>query len=75
MFFANVKKLKAFGLDPKYDLESKHATIEECWFLFGGSRKFKMKSHGLKLEEKVGMEEIYWRVFGTASVTNYEMPT
>jgi hypothetical protein len=34
-----------------------------------------MKSLGLKLENKAGMEEIYWRVFGTTFVTNYEMPT
>ncbi len=73
MFFANVKKLKAFSLDPKYNLESKHVTTKEYWFLFGGSRKFKMKSLGLKLEDKVGMEEIYRSVFGTTYVTNYEM--
>jgi hypothetical protein len=73
MFFAIIRKLKAFGLDPKYNLESKHVTIEECWVLFGGSRKFKMKSPGLKLEDKVGMEEIYWKVFGTTSIINYEM--
>jgi hypothetical protein len=55
MFFAIVRKLKAFGLDPKYDLESKHVTSVECWFLFGGSRK----SPSLKLENKAGMEETY----------------
>jgi hypothetical protein len=32
-----------------------------------------MKSPSLKLEDKVGMEEIYWKVFGTTYVTNYEM--
>jgi len=32
-----------------------------------------MKSLGLKLEDNVSMEEIYWRVFGTTYVTNYEM--
>jgi hypothetical protein len=53
------RNLKAFGLDPKYDLESKHVIAEECWFLFGGSKKFKMKSFNLKLKDKVGMEEIY----------------
>jgi hypothetical protein len=26
MFFAIVRKLKYFGIDPKYDLESKHVT-------------------------------------------------
>ncbi len=39
----------------------------------GGSRKFKMKSLGLKLEDKASMEKIYWKVFGTTYVTNYEM--
>jgi hypothetical protein len=73
MFFATIRKLKAFGLDPKYDLMNKYVTTKECCFLFGGSRKFKMKSHGLKLENKASMEEIYWRVFGTTSITNYEM--
>jgi hypothetical protein len=74
MFFAIVRKLKVFGLDPKYDLESKYVTTKECWLLFGGSRKFKMKSPGLKLENKASMEEIYWRVFGTTFVIKYEMP-
>lgn len=32
-----------------------------------------MKSPNLKLEDKAGMEKIYQRVFGTSSVTNYEM--
>jgi hypothetical protein len=41
--------------------------------MFGGSRKFKMKSLCLKLEDKASMEEIYWKVFGIAYVTNYEM--
>jgi hypothetical protein len=59
MISATVRNLKAFGLDPKYDLESKHVTIKECWFLFGGSKKFKMKSSSLKLKDKVGMKEIY----------------
>jgi len=35
MFFAIVRKLKAFGLDPKYDLENKHVIVEECWFCLG----------------------------------------
>ncbi len=73
MFFAIVMKLKGFGLDPKYNLENKHATVEDCWFLFGGARKLKMKSHGLKFEDKVSMEEIYWRFFGTTFVTNHKM--
>jgi hypothetical protein len=73
MFFAIIRKLKAFDLDPKYHLESKHVRTKDSWFLFGGSRKIKMKSHGLKLEDKVGMEEIYYRVFGTTSIANYEM--
>ncbi len=73
MFFAIVKKLKVFGLDPKYDLENKHVIVEECWFLFRGSTKFKMKSPSLKLENKARMEEIYWKFFGTTYVTNYQM--
>jgi hypothetical protein len=30
MFFAIVTKLKAFGIDPNYDLESKYDTTKEC---------------------------------------------
>jgi hypothetical protein len=59
MFFATVRNLKAFSLDSKYNLENKYVIAEECWFLFRGSRKFKMKSPSLKLENKAGMEEIY----------------
>jgi hypothetical protein len=59
MFFATIRKLKAFDLDLKYNLKTKHVTSKECWFLFGRSREFKMKSPNLKLEDKVGMEEIY----------------
>jgi hypothetical protein len=73
LFFAAIRNLKAFSVDSKYDLENKYVTTEECWFLFGGSRKFKMKSPSLKLGNKAGVEEIYWRVFGTTSITNYEM--
>jgi hypothetical protein len=73
MFFAIVRKLKTFGLDPKYNLKNKHVTTMECWFLFRGSKKFKMKSPSLRLEDKVGMEGTYWKVFGTTSITNYEM--
>jgi hypothetical protein len=32
-----------------------------------------MKSLSLKLGNKVGMEETYWKVFGTTSMKNYEM--
>jgi hypothetical protein len=59
MFFAIVRNLKAFRCDSKYNLENKYVTPEECWFFFRGSRKFKMKSPSLKLENKAGMEEIY----------------
>jgi hypothetical protein len=75
MFFAIVRKLNASGFDPKYELENKHVTSKECWFLFGGSKKFKIKSHSLKLEDMVGMEDIYWRVFGIMYITNNEMIT
>jgi hypothetical protein len=49
MFFAIVRKLKTFGLDPKSNLENKHVITMECWFLFGGFKKFKMKSPSLRL--------------------------
>jgi hypothetical protein len=45
MFFSTVRKLNFFCLDPKYNLESKHVITKECWFLFEGSRKFKMKHY------------------------------
>jgi hypothetical protein len=44
--------------------------MEEYIALFGGSRKFK-----LKYEDRIAIEEIYWMVFGTNSVTNNEIPT
>jgi hypothetical protein len=49
--------------------------MEECIALFGGSRKFKLKCLKLKFEDKATIEEIYWKVFGTSSVTNNEIPT
>lgn len=45
-----------------------------CIILFGG-KKFKVKSLTMKLIDKITMEEMYWRVFGTYIVTNNEMPT
>jgi hypothetical protein len=49
--------------------------IEECIALFEVSKKFKIKAHDLKLEDKTIMEEIYWRVFKTSIVTNNDMLT
>ncbi len=43
--------------------------------LFLVGKKLKVKSLALKLINKVTMEEIYWKVFGTYTVTNNEMPT
>lgn len=74
-FFSIVKKLDNVGLDPKYDLDNEHVTIEECNFLFGGSKKFKFNSLILKVEDNTTMEDIYWRVFGTNIVTKNEIPT
>jgi hypothetical protein len=42
MFFTNVKKLNAFGFDPKYELENKHVTTKECWFFLGDLRNSKL---------------------------------
>ncbi len=72
-FFSIVKKLDNVGLDPKYDLDNEHVIIEECNFLFGGSKKFKINSPILKVEDRATMEDIYWRVFGTSIVTNNEI--
>jgi hypothetical protein len=33
-----------------------------------------MKSPSLKLTNKVALEEIYWKIFGTSTITNNEMP-
>jgi hypothetical protein len=57
--FAIVSKLNASSFDPKYNLKNKHATVKDYWFLFGVFKKFKIKSLGLKLEDKVVMEDIY----------------
>ncbi len=46
-FFANVRLLNNTSLDPKFDLDNDHVTVEEYTTLFGG-RKLKMKSHVLK---------------------------
>ncbi len=57
-----------------------NATYENNYVLnfiviFEGIRKYKIKSLGLKLEYKASMEDIYWKVFGTTSITNNEMPS
>ncbi len=49
--------------------------MEECIALFGGSRKFKLKCLELKFEYRATIKEIYWRAFGTSSLTNNEIPT
>jgi hypothetical protein len=67
--------LNGKGFDPKFDLESKHVAIEKHYALFGGARKFKVKSLALKLEDRLILEDIYWRVFGTSIVRNNEVPT
>jgi hypothetical protein len=73
-FFVAMKLLNNNGLDPKYDLEDEHVTTKERTALFGG-KNFKVKSLALKLTDKVAMEEIYWKVFATYTITNNEMPT
>jgi hypothetical protein len=35
MFFATIRKLKIFGLNPKYDIENKHVIAKDCWFCLG----------------------------------------
>jgi hypothetical protein len=73
-FFATMRLLNNNGLDPKYDFDIEHVTFEEYTTLFG-AKKFKVKSPTLKLIDKVAMEEIYWKVFGTYIVTNNEILT
>jgi hypothetical protein len=58
-FFSIVRKLDNVGLDPKYDLDNEHVTVEECNFLFRGYKKFKINSLILKVEDKVAIEDIY----------------
>jgi hypothetical protein len=72
-FFSIVRKLDNVGLDPKYDLDNEHVTVEDCSFLFGVSKNFKINSPILKVEDMATMEDIYWRVFGTSIVTNNEI--
>jgi hypothetical protein len=74
-FFSNVKQLNGKDFNTKFDLENQHVNAKECYALFGGSRKFKVKSPNLKLENKATLEDIYWRVFGTRTITNNEVPT
>ncbi len=48
-------------------------TTKECSLLFGGAKKFKIKSPTLKLVDKVVVEDIYWKVFEMNTITNNEM--
>ncbi len=45
-----------------------------CIVIFGG-KKINVKYFTLTLIDKITMEEIYWRVFGTYTITNNEMAT
>jgi len=74
IFFPAIQELNNTGEDPKY-LNNEHVTMEECIAFFGGWRKFELKCLKLKFEDRAAIEEIYWRVFGTSSVTNNEIPT
>jgi len=66
-FFSTLRKLDNVGLDPKYDLDNEHVIVEECNFLFRGSKKIKINSPILKVEDRAAMEDIYWKVFGTSN--------
>jgi hypothetical protein len=74
-FFSQVRQLVDISLDKKIDLNNKYVTIKECIALFGGSKKFNIKAHDLKLEDRITMEEIYYKLFGTSIITNNDMPT
>jgi hypothetical protein len=71
-FYTNVKQLNGKGFNSKFDSENQHVNAKECYALFGGSRNFKVKSPNLKLAT---LEDIYWRVFGTSTITNNEVLT
>jgi hypothetical protein len=58
-FFSTIRKLDKVGLDPKYDFDNEHVIVEECSFLFGGSKKLKINSPILKVEDRATMEDIY----------------
>ncbi len=55
-------------------MENEHVIVEKCNALFGGFNKFKTKSPYLKLQNEVIVEDIYWRVFGTRTIVNNEIP-
>jgi hypothetical protein len=55
-------------------LENEHVIVEKCNALFGGFNKFKTKSPYLKLQNEVIVEDIYWRVFGTRTIVDNEIP-
>ncbi len=42
--------------------------------MFGGSKKFNLKALDLKLEDRIMMEVIYYKLFGTSIITNNDMP-
>ncbi len=75
VFFSSVKQLNGKGFNPKFDLENQHLNAKKWYALFGGSRKFELKSPNLKLENKATLEDIYSRVFGISTITNNEVPT
>jgi hypothetical protein len=70
--FFSTRLLDSIGLDPNFDLENVHVTMEECSALFGGLKKFKRKSLELYSKVKNKLEDIYWRVFGIVTITNNE---
>jgi hypothetical protein len=39
-----------------------------------GENKYKLKAPSFAFCDRTGMENIYWRVFGTSTITNNEMP-
>ncbi len=47
-FFAIVQKLHNSRFDPKFDLVNDQVNVEECYALFGGSKRFKVSTPNLK---------------------------
>ena len=71
-FFFTVRKLHNCGLNPRKQLTTEHVTHEDVFSLFK-QKGLRLTSPHLPQSDKVGLLNIYWRVFGMEEVTNNEM--
>lgn len=71
-FFSNMRKLHNSGLNPRKQLTTEHVTQEDVFSLFR-QKGCRLTSPHLPQSDKLGLLNIYWRVFGSEEVTNNEV--